>query len=505
MTTTTAPTPTTELQSADVPARPRSLITEPLGVYGWTELEPIILAALASEEPMLLIGSHGTAKSLLLQRLAEALGITFRFYNASLINYDDLVGIPLPAPDNRSLVYIGTATAIWDAEAVFIDELNRTRPDLQNKVFPIIHERRVQGVLLEKLRYRWAAINPPPTPETPAEAEYIGTDPLDPALADRFAFIIETPSWEKLQPEDRVRLLVTPNPPIAAAQESVRSLVAAARRHLDALRTFHPPELPEYVATVVTLMNERPPRYSTRRAAIIFRNILAIHAARLALASAQPDYPTSVVDWETSGHLALLFSDPLLAITGQQNQLRILTAHRQARALLRDEPGNTWRDILLQPTALKRLAGALRNPDALDGITLGQLITDAVAAETDPRKRMVVAAIVFHCVRGMRKLPPAIIESLSQVAGSAISPNIPPQIKAPDSSDVWCRIAPLLQQRPRTKKDRLRIAVLAELMRHTPTLETVEQCLQHFELVWATLRRDDAALDTIDETATMKG
>ena len=44
-----------------------------LGILGWRTLEPIVLAALASGAPILLLGAHGTAKSLLLERLAEAL------------------------------------------------------------------------------------------------------------------------------------------------------------------------------------------------------------------------------------------------------------------------------------------------------------------------------------------------------------------------------------------------------------------------------------------------
>ncbi len=140
-----------------------TLLTKPLGLLGWEKLEPVLLAALATCEPLLLIGKHGTAKSFLLERLAQALKLNYRFYNASLVNYDDLVGIPVPDAEQTSLRYISTPTAIWDAEVVFIDELNRTRPDLQNKLFSIIHEKRVQGVNLENLRYRWAAMNPPPS------------------------------------------------------------------------------------------------------------------------------------------------------------------------------------------------------------------------------------------------------------------------------------------------------------------------------------------------------
>ena len=48
-------------------------------------------------------------------------------------------------------------------------------------------------------------MNPPPTGD---EAEenldvYFGTEPLDPALADRFCFILEVPSWQQLSDEEK--------------------------------------------------------------------------------------------------------------------------------------------------------------------------------------------------------------------------------------------------------------------------------------------------------------
>ena len=95
-----------------------------LGLYGLATIEPIILAALTTEEPLLLIGPHGTGKSLLLTRIAEALGLDFRHYNASLLNFDDLVGFPLPGKDG-SLEYVRTPAAIWGAGAVIFDEISR--------------------------------------------------------------------------------------------------------------------------------------------------------------------------------------------------------------------------------------------------------------------------------------------------------------------------------------------------------------------------------------------
>ena len=76
---------------------------------------------------MLLVGRHGAAKSFLLERLAEALGLEFRFYNASLVNFDDLVGFPVPEEDKNSLRYIGTPSAIWRSEERRVGKEGRSR------------------------------------------------------------------------------------------------------------------------------------------------------------------------------------------------------------------------------------------------------------------------------------------------------------------------------------------------------------------------------------------
>ena len=185
-------------------------ITESLGIQGWSHLDAVLLAALATESPLLLVGPHGTAKSLLVEKIANALALALRHYNASLINYDDLVGIPLPEAGTNRLQFVTTPGAIWDAEFVFFDEISRCRPDLQNKMFPIVHERRIAGIRLDKLRHRWAAMNPP-APEDPDTAigeYYLGSEPLDPALVDRFPFVVPVPNWRQLRKEDRRRLVM---------------------------------------------------------------------------------------------------------------------------------------------------------------------------------------------------------------------------------------------------------------------------------------------------------
>lgn len=66
----------------------------PLGIYGFNQLEPLLLAALVSEDPILLIGLSGTGKTYLLNRVSEALELNHKHYNASFIFFDDLIGFP---------------------------------------------------------------------------------------------------------------------------------------------------------------------------------------------------------------------------------------------------------------------------------------------------------------------------------------------------------------------------------------------------------------------------
>ena len=66
-----------------------------LGVFGFDALEPVVLAALITEDPLLLIGNSGTGKTFLLNSLSEALGliaITTRASSPSTISSAFLPG-----------------------------------------------------------------------------------------------------------------------------------------------------------------------------------------------------------------------------------------------------------------------------------------------------------------------------------------------------------------------------------------------------------------------------
>ena len=246
-----------------------------LGVYGFDRFEPVILAALVSEDPMLLIGRSGTGKTFLLNSLSEALGLEHRHYNASLISFDDLVGFPYPDSERSSVKFLETPATVWNAESVLIDEISRCKPEHQNRLFSLVHERRVQGIALTKLRYRWAAMNPAASDQSDMES-YTGSEPLDPALADRFALFVKAVDWEDLNEEERAAV-TSPGGEgkLAAVNERLLAHVQQCRRQFVQQIEACPQGILDYVTTAVTALNGAKVRISPRRARLMARSLLA--------------------------------------------------------------------------------------------------------------------------------------------------------------------------------------------------------------------------------------
>lgn len=250
-----------------------------IGVYGFHRQETVILAALVSGDPLLLIGRSGTGKTFLLNSVSEALGLEHRHYNASLISFDDLVGFPYPDEGKQSVRFLETPATVWGAESVLIDEISRCKPEHQNRLFSLIHERRVQGLPLPRLRYRWAAMNPCSTDQSGGRSgseDYMGSEPLDPALADRFAVIVSVGDWDALNAEDR-RQVVTPAGEGAVASDDGRlHAELAAWQATFAQEVEHcPAAIVDYVCAVVTALRDGGIRLSPRRARLIARTLLA--------------------------------------------------------------------------------------------------------------------------------------------------------------------------------------------------------------------------------------
>ena len=246
-----------------------------LGVFGFDRYEVIILAALVSEDPMLLIGRSGTGKTFLLNSLSEALGLEHRHYNASLISFDDLVGFPYPDNENASVRFLETPATVWSAESVLIDEISRCKPEHQNRLFSLVHERRIQGIALKRLRFRWAAMNPAASDQSDLES-YTGSEPLDPALADRFALFVKAVDWDDLNEEER-NAVTSPagEGKLAEINGRLKAHIEECRGHFVTQLERCPQGVLDYVTTAVTTLNGAKVRISPRRARLMARSLLA--------------------------------------------------------------------------------------------------------------------------------------------------------------------------------------------------------------------------------------
>lgn len=410
-----------------------------LGLFGLDALEPVIVAALASEAPLLLIGAHGTAKSLLLERLSEALGVVRRHYNASLLNYDDLVGYPLPDADGK-LRFVETPASIWEAEAVFLDEISRCRPDMQNRVFPIIHERCVQGIPLPKLRYRWAAMNPPPPADDLDAGLYRGSEPLDAALADRFAFVVEVPSWDALSEDDRRSIVSAKAEPVTPeTAEELKRLVARTRSATQEVESALGEGLREYVCAIVGLLGQARLPLSGRRASILYRNAIAVISASRVL--------QSTVRIEDSLHLALSNSLPQSAEGIEVEAHVVLAAHRTAAELVAPHADAMKRRLISELSPVRRAVLASK----VDGLTPAELsayVADGLA-DAPPGGRHALAVHLFESGAASR-LSAAVAEQAADLYSEAVVAQ--DVVESVDNGSLrhlaWKRVVEVLGQLP---------------------------------------------------------
>jgi MoxR-like ATPase len=414
--------------------RPR--ILRALGIVGWDALEPAILAALATESPILLIGPHGSAKTLLLARLAEALGLAFRHYNASILSFDDLLGYPVPQ-DGR-LVYLETPATIWQAEAALFDEVSRCRPELQNKLFPLVHERVAQGVPLARLRHRWAAMNPPPREGARSAFEYEGAEPLDLALADRFAFVLEAPGLEELTEDDRLAVLRGQGRPEPDAAARLEHAIAAIRARLPRSERELRAKAAEYVDVLAAKLAAAGHPLSTRRAVTLVRNIESVAAAEAALggslgaaeatlgesfAAAEVtlgEAPAAAAlahgrdagdaDSEDSFYAAARVSLPDAAWGRPVEAHALLAAHKAAWEAARLRKGAPERALLAETDPLRRIALALRLD--LPATEAGAVIADGFSALSPP-ERLVTSAVLFPRLALKPGLPSSALEAVA--------------------------------------------------------------------------------------------
>ena len=294
-----------------------------LGIYGWREEdENLLLASLLTGDPLLMIGTHGTAKTGLANKAAEALGWRFISYDASKCLFEDVLGYPnIKKLQEGEVEYIGSPVTIFDKEFVLIDELNRALPEMQSKWLEVIRSRKIMGFPTQ-VKWVWAAMNP---------ASYSGTQSLDEALSGRFALFVYPPEVLSMSEEDRIRVArhingddalalgawgenaretTVPADTLQAVGEEMRSIITAAARHFSGLRADMT-TIGEFLAKFSELLNRETKgevQLDGRRLGFIYRNILALRAVELAKAGLSGE---SARAFQESARYAVLSSIPV--------------------------------------------------------------------------------------------------------------------------------------------------------------------------------------------------
>jgi len=187
------------------------MLFERIGIHGWEEIEPVILAAAASNLSVLLVGDIGSNKtegSKLIARAILGPEIEFRNYEVPTLNFDDLIGFINPKTLGKGhLEFVPTPFSIWNADAALFDEINRANPFIQSKLHELIRCRSLMG-MPTNLKLVFSAVNPP---------ERYQSGYMDLALASRFA-CIQVPGITEIK-ETHLDLILSGN---GATSEKVR-------------------------------------------------------------------------------------------------------------------------------------------------------------------------------------------------------------------------------------------------------------------------------------------
>lgn len=144
--------------------------------------EDKLLTYAKSNLNVMIVGSHGIGKSLIVKSLSEQLGLRFKYYSSATLDpYSELIGVPVPDKETKTLDFYRPKD-LDEAEFVFFDELNRVQnPRVLNAILEIVQFKSINGEKLKNLKMVWAACNPP--------GDY-QVEELDPALVDRFHIYI---------------------------------------------------------------------------------------------------------------------------------------------------------------------------------------------------------------------------------------------------------------------------------------------------------------------------
>ena len=262
-----------------------------IGISGWEHLEVPIFASLITGDPLIMVGGHGEAKTLAARRIAALMGTKFGEFNCAMSNFEDVLGFPnIESLKQGKLDYVYGPNTIWGKEFVFLDELSRSSSGMQNKWLEVIRSRSING-FPTGATFVWSAMNP-------LTNEYRGTKPLDLALAERFAYILVTPSAIRFNTETKQNVMSSFSSDDAPALklesiklEDIQEYSVDFLELLNKVRTKLYPTIEEYFGHqlklfnigITTILNASKLSVSGRRMSMLYRSMIACICAKMSL------------------------------------------------------------------------------------------------------------------------------------------------------------------------------------------------------------------------------
>ena len=335
---------------------------ERIGVYGLAEVEDLLWAGALTGDPVLLVGSAGSAKTKIIEAMGKVLRMRTKVYNCAAINFEDLIGYVLPNKEGTEMEIIPSPYAIHDVEVLGLDEISRTRVDRQNDMLSIIRERRIQGKMLNDLKIIIGAMNP--IQDVDGDS-YEGAEPLDKAFAERFSTTIFIKPFLEMEQEDQSRIITATGTGDAVSlkfwkDHNTANTVAVAPAEAtvvaDVLKNQAPDQLEALSKEVYDMLGvaaqsyehynstwneaitnyikefaaalgkgEKGRRMSGRMAGMIYRNILSLAAINKAMA------PDLNIKMEDIAYKSVLHSFPDISYSDAVDEGKIFAAHKLAK------------------------------------------------------------------------------------------------------------------------------------------------------------------------------
>ena len=248
-----------------------------IGVLGFDPLEKVILAALVTEEPILIIGRPGTDKANLLVYISQALGLSFKKVNAAMTSKLEITGMPVVKDNDDKITFISAPYSVWKKQALVFDLLNEAKPICMSVISSILFEKQINGYPMETLQYRWATMENTDLFNSDMTAFKRRNIYLEEELVENFAFIIEAPTWDHFSVEEKLEGFISGfTHPVKELNNELIAFISKLKPLYEEQLLFPKPKLAAYACLVTSLLNEGGVYVSVQRSLQLLRNLVAL-------------------------------------------------------------------------------------------------------------------------------------------------------------------------------------------------------------------------------------